>query len=76
MSALAAHTERASRRVAKRRVAERSRRADDGTVTELARALLRDARHAQAVERTWPQSAMPVTALRTAPEAEPPAQAA
>jgi hypothetical protein len=45
MSSLARQTDRAALRLAARRsAAGRSRRADDGALTEMARSLLRDAR--------------------------------
>jgi hypothetical protein len=52
MSAVAGHPSRlAPRPVGKRRrVAERSRRAEDGTVTEMARLLLREAGERSALE--------------------------
>jgi hypothetical protein len=52
MSALARHEDQAARRLTAQRVrtAGRSRRADAGTVTEIARSLLRDAREAGAAE--------------------------
>jgi hypothetical protein len=53
MSALARHQDHAARRLTTQRVraARRSRRADAGAVTEIARSLLRDAREAD--ERAW-----------------------
>jgi hypothetical protein len=73
MSALAAQTERAARRLAGRRAAGRSRRADEGAVTELARALLRDA-HQLDGEPPWQPA--PIATLRPAAQEETPAQAA
>jgi|HubBroStandDraft_3_1064219.scaffolds.fasta_scaffold50421_1 hypothetical protein len=52
MSSLAPNNDHAARRLAAQRVgiAGRSRRADAGTVTEMARLLLRDAREAHTAE--------------------------
>jgi hypothetical protein len=52
MSALTRHEDQAARRLTAQRVraAGRSRRADAGTVTEIARSLLRDARQADGAE--------------------------
>jgi hypothetical protein len=52
MSSLAPNNDHAARRLAAQRVrtAARSRRADEGTVTEMARLLLRDAREMHPVE--------------------------
>ncbi|MGA2452278.1 MAG: hypothetical protein ABSG93_02070 [Solirubrobacteraceae bacterium] len=52
MSSLATYSDQATRRLAAQRVrtAGRSRRADAGTVTEMARLLLRDAREAHTAE--------------------------
>jgi hypothetical protein len=52
MSAVAAHTGRPARHTAAKRIrsAERSRRAEDGTVTEMARLLLREAGERSALE--------------------------
>ena len=59
MSSLALSTDHAARRLAAQRVrsAARSRRADEGTVTEMARLLLRDAREAHPVEDRTRQGA-------------------
>ncbi len=52
MSSLAPHSDQAARRLPAQRVraATRARRADAGTVTEMARLLLRDAREAHTAE--------------------------
>jgi hypothetical protein len=52
MSSLTGHSDQLTRRLAAQRLlsAERSRRADAGTVTEMARSLLRDARDADTAE--------------------------
>jgi hypothetical protein len=59
MSSPAPSTDHAARRLAAQRVrtAARSRRADEGTVTEMARLLLRDAREAHPVEDQTRQGA-------------------
>jgi hypothetical protein len=54
MSALARQGDRAAPRLlARRSAAGRSRRADDGALTEMARSLLRDARESRGVEGEW-----------------------
>jgi hypothetical protein len=60
MSSLMPYSDQATRRLAAQRVrtAARTRRADAGTVTELARVLLRDARAAHPAE-TRPDEARP-----------------
>ncbi len=67
MSAVARHGDQAARRLAVQRVrvAGRARRADQGTVTEMARSLLRDARQADTAEARPCQSAA-ARAQRTA----------
>jgi hypothetical protein len=59
MSALVGHADQAARRLTAERVlaAGRSRRADAGTLTEMTRALLRDAREVGAAEARCRQGA-------------------
>jgi hypothetical protein len=59
MSSLSAQADQARRRITAQRVgaAGRSRRADAGTVTEMARSLLRDAREAGSAEVRCRQTA-------------------
>jgi hypothetical protein len=54
MSAVARRSERAALRpAARRRAAARSRHADDGALTEMARSLLRDARESRVAQGDW-----------------------
>jgi hypothetical protein len=68
MSSLAPNSDQATRRLTAQRVraAGRSRRADAGTLTELARLLLRDAREAHTVEAAWAHQRAAAGASRAA----------
>ena len=58
MSTLARKRNQAALRLSARRsAAGRSRRADDGVLTEMARALLRDGRESRAAERRYEEAA-------------------